>query len=165
MITKFNKFNKLTEGYTFSNEEINILKSGLEYHYHDKDRITDDIEYFQSLLSEDKIKLYRVLFLPDIKFLDESEFGEHWTMDKSTITNYINTLRDNGIETFWQDYDGDEDYQKDDFKNYLISAETDISNIDIELTLSNFVEFPYEVEAEIKDKNKIKIESIEEYSE
>lgn len=163
MITKFSQYIK--EGYTLTDNDIKELKLGLKNHYTEDDRIQLDIEYLKEILKQDTIKLYRVLFLPDIKYLNKDDLGEHWSMDYDTITYYIETLRDGGIESFWMNYSGDEEFEKEDFKNYLIKAETNISNIDINKTIQHFINFPYEVEAEILDKDKVNIISIKEYNE
>jgi len=154
---------------TFETFDYNIEYISLELqkrHNYDDNRLKDEIEYIVEILSEiDKeniTKIYRVLFVPNKKYINEDDLGDHWTLDLSSITNYELSLKDNAIEQFVMDYDGDEDFEKDDFKQFLITAETISTNINKEITLENYLEFPYEVEVELYDFNKINILSINE---
>lgn len=146
----------------FNSEQLKTLKMGLENHYsNDDERIDDEIKYLESLLNKNgEIDLYRIVFLPDIKFLDEN-IGKHWTLDKTTISNYKESLKDNAYEEFMFDYNGEEDFILDDFNVFLINAKTNISNIDIDNTIDNFINFPLESEASIIDYDKIIVKNIE----
>jgi len=85
-------------------------------------------------LYENGGEIYRLVFLDNIKKLKKSDLGLHWTTDTGNFTRFYNTLRDNS-----------------DGKNgYLITANIEPEQVDVESSLDAFKSLPYENEINLK---------------
>jgi len=122
----------------------------------DEERAREDFDWFYELLKELNSGgyIYRIIFLPDLKYLNKSKFGEHWTHSEEKAKDLINSLKDMIFV--------DEGFDIDDYKPYLIESKTVPDNIDFEGSMSAFCECPWEEEINIKNQKKIKIRSVKE---
>lgn len=127
--------------------------------YGDEERAREDFDWFYELLKNLNSGgyIYRIIFLPDLKYLHKSNYGEHWTHSVEKAKDLVSKLKDMIFV--------DEGFDIDEYKPFLIEAKTNPDNIDFESSMSAFCEFPWEEEINIKNQKNIKIISIRELKE
>ena len=95
--------------------------------------------------------LYRLLNVDSIEDINKNKLGVHFVGDKDMFDD----------EDFL--YSASILSGNDEIKNwYLVSIETNEDNLDIDATLGNRAEYPYEYEFTIKNDNNLKIIDIQE---
>lgn len=121
--------------------------------------LEDAIDYldwfFESIyptLLKDEIILYRIVALYDIKDLDESDLGIHYTLeyDPNNLQDYV-----------FYEYIGLSDIDEDQ-DLYLIEVKVNKNDIDLEGTIINRLSFPREEEITLKNKANPEIINIKE---
>jgi hypothetical protein len=125
----------------------------------------DGVEFLTRFLNEDfpyglrnipdKVTLYRLLALNDVKDIDVDDFGTHYVADKNLIdSDFINTI---GLE----DVVGMLDMDYENTKLYIVTVELDKNQIDFIHTIHNRLLYPTENEFTTIKSPKIVIKNIE----
>lgn len=135
-------------------ESIQNDLENLEKQYNDKERAKKDFDWFYELLKklDNGGYLYRIIFLTGLDKLNQ-ELGEHWTHNEEKAKDLIHNLYDM--------LDPEAGYDKEEYEPYLVTVQTKPDNIDIDSSMNNFCNIPYEEEVNIIDINKLKIISVE----
>jgi len=122
--------------------------------YGDEERANEEWNWFFDQLVEINSGgyIYRLVFLRTLNDLDDGELGEHWTLTKENAKELEDTLRNQFFP---------EEGDIDDYDSYIIEVKTDPDNVDFESSMSQFCEYPWEQEINLKDDTKVKIISVE----
>lgn len=111
----------------------------LKYNYGDINRAKEELDSYLETISDLQVnggELYRLVFLENIKHLNEDDLGIHWTLYKDDISRFYHNI----------------EVEDEDVKPFLITARFDINSIDIDESISTFVEIPDEQEVNIKKR-------------
>ncbi|NPV12815.1 MAG: hypothetical protein HPY57_13600 [Ignavibacteria bacterium] len=121
----------------------------------DEERAREDFNWFYNILVNLNKGgyIYRIIFLPDLKYLNKEELGSHWTHDEDKAKDLIRSLKDMIIVDI-------DDYDIDDYEPYLITAKIKPNNIDFEKSMGSFCKNYLEEEINVKNQKKIEIVSI-----
>ena len=165
MTYKLKKYKELFEChfpelFEMKKEEFSSNLETLINHYDDEERAKEEFDWFWDTLTELNSGgyIYRVVFLPDLKYLDRDDLGSCWTVDKENARSLVNNLHDM-LEL--GEYDHGKEYDKEDYEPYLIEAKTETNNINFNDSMSQFCELPHEQEINLIDNKKVEIKSIE----
>ena len=100
----------------------------------DEERAKDDLEYYTEViedLNSNGGEIYRLVFLEDMSDLNIDELGEHWCIDSDQLSNFYNSLDDQiGLP-------------------YLITAQLEPNQVNVELSYGQYEQLPYELEVNL----------------
>ncbi len=143
------KYIKLFEN--FDKNYDDILKE-VDRFYTDINRSKEEVDYYLSEinnLQKEGGKIYRLVFLYSPDKIDLSDLGKHWCIDRDSISNFFNTLRDGSNE--YDSFDDEfKDYDSEDKKlPYIITANIPPNFIDMDYSISQFKALPNELEVNL----------------
>lgn len=123
----------------------------VDRYYTNKERSMDEIEYYISTiedLQKNGGKIYRLVFLYNIRTLKTDKLGVHWCIDKYTIDNFYSCLES---DVYGYESVDDEQYYEKGFekKPYLITATIPPNFLDIKSSIGQFTSLPNELEVNL----------------
>jgi hypothetical protein len=145
---------KYEDVFKYSVEDY-INKFGYEGFNNEKDAI----EYLNNILKTnfptgllnvpEKVTLYRVLFLENLKDVNKKDFGVHYVADKELLTDN-DFLGNIGSDNF-----------SDDYKPYIFEVEVNRDDINYYWTIHNNLLYPREYEITLNKDVDVKIKKYE----
>jgi len=146
MIIKFDKYKQekfITEfGYNF--EE---LLQQCENVFGDYKSAIEEVDWYLNSLMElyyNGGEIYRIVTLSNKNELNKSDLGNHWVMDEGCFTRNYGNIKD--------EYYNRDDYDEDlDYFPFIITANVNPKDIDVEISISQFNELPEEGEIYIEN--------------
>lgn len=132
----------------------NILNSGnIHLMIELQENLENSYDELKNLIRNNSIIAYRLLNVDDINDIDKNNLGKHFTTDKE------NTTSDDFLEKIGViDYQGNYEYEK----FFIITVETNVSNIDWYQTFDNRINYYGEDEINFISDKYLKIINIEE---
>jgi len=137
MITKFKIFEKNIINDIDYEENLEIIN----YHFADEERSKEELDYYLKTiknLQENGGEIYRLVFIVDENYLNKDNLGQHWNIT-GDFSSFYNSLADD-IPNY---FDDENEYEQNP---YMIIANINPGNINIENSLRQFTELPYEYE-------------------
>lgn len=139
----------------YFNEKFNI-DSFLQYYkgvHYDKDIVATKAAHVLDEINDldDILILNRVIFLYDIKDLDENDLGEFWT-DQEVSDDLVYQLMEQSVV--------------DDIENkkpYVVTAKFRKSDIDLYATIQNNIDFPEEFEINVGNSKPMEVIEVKLY--
>ena len=135
-------------------EEIETLEDLLLYT--DSDFTLDSfIQALNDIKKNDKIKLYRLIWIKDKKDIDVKRLGNHYVSS-------LDSFDDNWIKNLYPFYhkDGEPDIKND---LWIVTILAPTKDIDCKATLVKNIKFPYEEEIQLKTDLNIEVFEISKY--
>ena len=114
----------------------------IDNHFIDMERSKEELDYYLETiknLQENGGEIYRLVFIVDEEHLDKDKLGDHWNIT-GDFSSFYNSLADDIPDYIDEDGNG---YEQ---KPYMIIANIKPGIIDINGSLEQFVELPYEYE-------------------
>lgn len=116
------------------------LSTGFNDEESAEDHLKNIIETFNDL--PDPVRLYRILFLKNIRDFNKEEPGEHYVLSKEKL------IRDH-YDSMLYDYS-----QFEKSRPYILIVEANKNKIDFTETIKNNLAYPHEEEITLKDKGR-----------
>lgn len=124
--------------------------------FSDETRSKEDVDFYLTELEKLQKNgglIYRIVFLYDINKFDKDKIGEHWTIDIYNIDNIADSLKDGAME--FDEFDEFDELYSDGNsvkKPYLITAKIAPQSINLDWSISQFTELPYELEVNLSNQ-------------
>ena len=117
-------------------------KDNWEHLYFDEDDLNEHFEDIVTTLDylNDEVELHRIIFLKDISELNSAELGCHWVQD-------ISVIQDESFQEYLQHQCNGETIEGTPF---IISAKFKASEVQLEITINQFMLNPHEEEITLK---------------